>query len=420
MRFAQPFRFVSLLAACGLLGPVALGCSSSSGSSGVPFVPGFGTGATGDGGTSAAHDAGPGFVPVDSGQTGVRDTGTTVVDTGVQPPPKDSSTAPPALVPSTGITLTVIPDDTDAALIAAINGAKSAVHVEMYLLTNSTYINALINQKKAGVDVKVILNQTFPTGTSSAQTNSSSYSTLQSGGVSVVWAPADPVAGSTGYTHEKTVIIDPGQSAQQAWIMTMNLDPSAPKDNREYLARDTSAADVAEAEAIFQGDFAGAPITPSGDLVVAPHATPYGAADILLQLVESATTSIDMEAEEIDDVGSSSEAKIYSILAAKAQAGVKVQIVLEDSTNTSQSTAVTGLQSAGAKVVGYVYGSGINIHAKALVVDGARAYVGSENFTGGSLEYNRELGVYFTDATSVGKLQSTIQADFAGGSAYAP
>jgi hypothetical protein len=55
-----------------------------------------------------------------------------------------------------------------------------AVHVEMYLLTNATYItNALIDLAKSGLDVKVILNQTFPSGTSSSDTNASSYTQLQ-------------------------------------------------------------------------------------------------------------------------------------------------------------------------------------------------------------------------------------------------
>ena len=71
--------------------------------------------------------------------------------------------------------------------------------------------------------------------------------------------------------------------------------------------------------------------------------------------------------------------------------------------------------------MGYVYGTGLDIHAKALVADGARAYVGSENFTGGSLGYNRELGVIFDEADNAGqvtKVDSTILSDFNAGSAY--
>jgi phosphatidylserine/phosphatidylglycerophosphate/cardiolipin synthase-like enzyme len=404
---------------------VMAGCSSSS-SSGSPsqvFVPGF------EAGPSPALDGGT-MIPVDGGHTvGMPDGGipsqpdaTTPPDTGTITPTVDSGG--PVVVPSSGIVITVIPDNTNIAqgLLTAITNATTAVHMEMYLLTNATYIAELIKLKGQGVDVKVVLNQTFPSGTAAAQTNgttaSGSYATLKAGGVDVIWAPADYVSGESGYTHEKTVIIDPGGTAEQAWIMTMNLDTDAPKDNREYLAQDTNAADITEAEAIFEADYAGTSITPTGDLVVAP-APPNNCATVLLDLINSATTSIDMEAEEIDESGTATETKVFAALVAQAKAHVTVRLVLEDSTETPQATAVADLIAAGGEVRGYAYGgSGLDIHAKALVADGARAYVGSENFTGGSLGYNRELGVYFEEASEVSKVDSTIIADFNAGSTY--
>jgi len=322
-------------------------------------------------------------------------------------------------VPSSGITITVEPDGSGdaSALLSAIQGAQTAVHVEMYLLSNAKYIAALIALGAAGKDVKVVLNQTFPTGSSASNTNASSYSQLSGQpGVSVHWAPT--TTGFDSYTHEKAVIIDPaGGSDSQVWIMTMNLDTDAPKYNREFLAQDTSAGDITEAEDIFEADYASASITPTGDLVVAPSPQ-NNAVSILVQLINSATVSIDMEAEEFDDSGTQTEEKVYNALAAKAQAHIPVHLVLEDSTDSEQTTAVASLQAAGGVVVGYSCSGSLDIHAKAIVVDGARAYVGSENFSGGSLGYNRELGVYFTEASEVAKVESTIQGDFAGGATY--
>ena len=366
---------------------------TGSGSTGLGTGLGSGTGTIGpSSGTGSAVGSGPGSASGSGTGTGV--------------------------IPSSGVIITVIPDGTGIAqgLLSAITAAKTSVHVEMYLLTNSTYINELIKRKSNGIDVKVVLNQTFPSGTSASDTNASSYTTLKNGGVDVVWAPT--TTGFDNYTHEKTVIIDPGQAGEQAWIMTMNLDTDAPKDNREYLAQDVNSADVAEAEAIFEADYAGTSITPSGNLIVAPS-PPNNCASVLLGLVNSATTSIDMEAEEIDESGASTETKIFDALVAKAKAGVAVRLVLEDSTESTQATAVSALQAAGGQVRGYAYGgTALDIHAKALVADGARAYVGSENFTGGSLGYNRELGVYVTEASEVAKLSSTIGTDFTNGSTY--
>jgi phosphatidylserine/phosphatidylglycerophosphate/cardiolipin synthase-like enzyme len=287
----------------------------------------------------------------------------------------------------------------------------------MYLLSNSKYIAALIALGAAGKDVKVVLNQNFPTGTSASNTNASAYSQLSGKpGVSVHWAPT--TTGFDSYTHAKTVIIDPaGGSDSQVWVMTMNLDTDAPKYNREFLAQDTNAADVNEAEAIFEADFASASITPTGNLVVAPSPQ-NNAVSVLVDLINSATSTIDMEAEEFDDSGTQTEEKVYDALAAKARAHVAVHLVLEDSTDSEQTTAVASLQAAGGVVVGYACSASLDIHAKALVVDGARAYVGSENFSGGSLGYNREIGVYFTEASEVAKVQNAIQGDFAAGTTY--
>ena len=99
-----------------------------------------------------------------------------------------------------------------------------------------------------------MLNQNFPDAPTS---NASVFTQLQNAGVGCVWAPSEFT-----YTHEKAVIID----GTTAWIMTMNLTFSSPTSNREYLALDTDADDVAEADAIFEADFANTTFTPQGKL----------------------------------------------------------------------------------------------------------------------------------------------------------
>ena len=60
------------------------------------------------------------------------------------------------------------------------------------------------------------------------------------------------------------------------------------------------------------------------------------------------------------------------------------------------------------------------IHAKALLVDCtagtcALGFVGSENFSAGSLGYNREVGVIFDTAAELAKVKSAIDLDFGHG-----
>ena len=275
-------------------------------------------------------------------------------------------------------------------LVAAINAATKSVHVIMYLFSSTAVENALVAKKNAGLDVKVMLNRTFPAGGS----NAGIYASLQSSGVSVQYAPVN-------LTHEKCVIID----GAVAWIMTMNTTTSAPSSNREYLAIDKDADDVAEAEAIFEADWANMPpTTVTGKLLVAP----INAKERLLGLVNSATSTIDIEGEEFSDT------QITEAIAARADTGVKVRLVVSSATPTaSQSGAIGYLKMhGGAKAVST---SNPTIHAKAIVVDGKAVYVGSANFTTGSLSYNRELGIITGAASEVSVVANAIQQDFAAG-----
>lgn len=300
---------------------------------------------------------------------------------------------PDLSVPFTSDSVTVIvePSDNGAALLGAIQGAKTSVHMTMYLLTDSAITNALVARKQAGLDVKVVLNQTFPTGSGS---NQGAYDTLKAAGVGVVWAPS-----SFTYTHEKCVLID----GAVAWIMTMNTTYTALTSNREYLAVDTHATDVAEAEAIFAADHAGTTWSPSGSLLVSP----VNSRDRLVAFIGTAKSTVDLEDEELSDT------KIVLALTTAKSAGVAVRVVLSDAPpSSSQTTAIASLKQHKVPVV---VTHTPYIHAKAIVVDGSSAFVGSENFTTGSLLYNREVGLTFSEASEVKKVADAVSTDFSNG-----
>jgi phosphatidylserine/phosphatidylglycerophosphate/cardiolipin synthase-like enzyme len=301
--------------------------------------------------------------------------------------------------PTSAVGIQVIPSDNGLAVLNAIKGATKSVHMMMYLLSDTQVINALIALKQAGKDVKVILNQNFPSNQGS---NSSVRTTLKNAGVNVIYAPD-----AFQYTHAKMVIIDDAK----VLVMTMNLTQSSASQNREYIATDTDPADVADAEKIFNGDFTDVSTTVNGKLLWAPGPTAnVDARSRLVALVDSAKTSVDLEGEEL------SEDSIVNSLVNAQKAGVKVRIVLDQQAGTAaQQKAVTTLKAAGVPVVGV---ANPTIHAKAIVVDGARAYIGSMNFTYNSLASNREVGL-ITDATAeIAKVSKTIGDDFAIGTAF--
>jgi phosphatidylserine/phosphatidylglycerophosphate/cardiolipin synthase-like enzyme len=302
--------------------------------------------------------------------------------------------AGPVMVsPTSAVTIVVEPGDNGDMLVAAITGAATSIHMTMYQLTSTRVINALKSRKAAGKEVKVLLNKTFPGGMGS---NASVYSELMAAGVEVRYAPAN-----FQYTHEKALVID----NTTAFIMTMNASDSAFSGNREFVAIDTDSADVAETEAVFQADWAGTAITPSGKLLVAPD----NAEAQLVALVDGATKTVDLEGEVL------SADSILQALGRAQKRGCAVRIVLSDQTPTSAGAlAITQLKQVGIPVRSL---SNPYIHSKAIVTDGSLAYVGSENFTQNSLQNNRELGLVVGKQSEVDKVAGAIDADFKAGTA---
>jgi cardiolipin synthase A/B len=306
---------------------------------------------------------------------------------------------------TTAISIIVEPDGNDAQqLVDAIDAATTSIDVTMYEMSNDSIIGALVARAKAHVPVRVILDGS----TTNKSFNTPAKTSLTTAGATVVWS--NP---SFTFTHEKCIIID----GTAAWIMTMNATGSAPSENREYLAIDTDPADVAEAEVVFAADFGMHAITPSGALVVANS----NARVDLTALINASTTTLDIEGEEFSDLYSGG---IVDSAAAAAHRGVKVRVIIGNS--SPDLTSINRVKLAGAKVVvtGPMSGNGSManpyIHSKAIVIDCsgttcARGYVGSENFSAGSLGYNRELGVIFTVPAELAKVETAISTDFAAG-----
>ena len=392
---------------------VAIGCGSAS------TAPGAGTGSGSSGGGSGSSSGGTGSgsggsssgSASGSGSGGASGSGSGSSSGGGGADGgggsgSSSGSGSGGITSSTGVTILVYPNGNHAAeLIAAINGAKTSVYMTIYEIDDTGVINAIVGRKNAGLDVQVILDGSTTTRTN----NTNAYNSFTAAKIPVVWSNS-----AFTYTHEKCVMID----HKQAWIMTANAESSVPEYNREYLAIDDDAADVAEVEAIFTADHAMQSITPTGNLVVANS----NARPDLVGLIGSAKKSLDIEDEEFSDNNSSG---ITSAVVSAAGRGVTVRIIVAGgSTSATQTTALNNVKSAGATVYVSDAASGGGtptdpyIHAKAILVDCATGtcasgFVGSENMTTGSLLYNREVGVILTDKTQLGVVYTAMSTDFA-------
>ena len=121
----------------------------------------------------------------------------------------------------------------------------------------------------------------------------------------------------------------------------------------------------------------------------------------------SAQASIQIENEEMQDQ------QIEDALTQAARRGVSIQVVLPTPTGGQDSNAagVTLLRKAGISVRG---DSQYYIHAKLMLIDQTRAYVGSENISTASLDHNRELGLIVADPDTAGAAQLVEALDEQG------
>lgn len=248
-------------------------------------------------------------------------------------------------------------------------------------------------KEKAGVNVRVILDQ------AQKSYNTAAYNALTAGGVGAVWSST-----AFTYTHQKTITVNDDES----YISSGNFDTTYYATSRDYGVFDTDANDVAAIVAVFNADYAHTSITPSdGDDLVW---SPTDSQTHLLNLINGATASLDIEQEEFSDTA------IVNAIVAAENRGVKVRVVLEDPSD--YSSEVSEVEDAGGQVTGYSSSTGFYIHAKAIIADygtsAQKAFVGSENLTSNSLNDNRELGLITSDAGVVDGLESTFDGDFSG------
>jgi Putative Ig domain/PLD-like domain len=292
--------------------------------------------------------------------------------------------------------LVILPDQGENAIYNFVSSATSSINVTIYELNDTTLVNDLVAREKAGVDVRVILDQ------AEKSYNTAADNALTAGGVGVVWSST-----AFTYTHQKTITVNNDES----YISTGNFDTTYYATSRDYGVFDTDANDVAAIVAVFNADYAHTAITPSdGDDLVW---SPTDSQTRLLALINGATKSLDIEAEEFSDTD------VVNALVAAEKRGVTVRMVLEDPSD--YSSEVSDLEAAGGQVTGYSSSTGFYIHAKTIIADygtGAQqAFAGSENLTSNSLNDNRELGLIVSDAGVVGGLESTFDADFSGSAA---
>lgn len=273
--------------------------------------------------------------------------------------------------------------------------ATKSLDMTMYEFSD-THAEAILEaDTKRGVVVRVLLDKDF----SGESENAAAFNELRSSGVNVHWA-----VGNTIF-HQKTITVDNTTSV----VMTANLTAQYYPTSRDLAVFNTNLSDVAAIEATFNADWPGTsdpkPGPPGADLVWSP-----GSEQDLLSLINSAQHSLEVENEEM------SSEPIIQALSEAARRGVEVEVVM--TYQSEWASAFDKLTAAGVHVATYSPSAPLYIHAKVIEADGSAVFVGSQNFSTASMNYNRELGLETAYAPIVHGIAATVSHDFAGGTSW--
>lgn len=297
------------------------------------------------------------------------------------PPP--TSPAQTGLASVTGVFIT--PGDGRKPILDEIAAASTSIDMEIYIATDTTILEALEEAQARGVLVRVMLEQ-HPFGGDGRQPDV--FDRLQAAGIEVRWS--NPVF---RFSHIKMLVID----NEVLLVMNLNLTTSTFTGNRDFGVITNQPAAVQTAAAIFEADWTRGPEPDPGPLVVSPT----NARPVLRDLINSATTSIDVYAEVLRDP------EMMDALAAAAERGVQVRIIISPSNSFDQERAALADAGVEIRLLSNLY-----IHAKMVLVDGKQAFIGSQNFSATSLDQNRELGIILDDPVSLSRLSRVFDLDF--------
>ncbi|GHU65305.1 hypothetical protein FACS1894123_11110 [Bacteroidia bacterium] len=338
-------------------------------------------------------------------------------------------------------------------LLPLLHNARGKIDIEIYTIKDKTVRTLLRDALKRGVNVRIVkdasvLGETcnvFGNGADTGALNPDAVDcpdqqqfvreVRQAGGVFEPFNEAALCgigigAGRHGcFQHGKIALVD-----GLALISSGNFDSTnlciaeeQPRTcNRDYSVIIERQDVFNTLEKIFEADLAGntydlrslIPSSLSDMLTVGPVSL-----DPLVRLLDSARRTIDLEAQYLD------MPIMNSAIERAANRGVKVSLTVAsacafghpDNGKVQNITRVyTRFDSLGISSRMFTSQNLINgrpgyMHAKIIVVDGARAWIGSDNGSTESLTQNREYGFVFDTAPDVSRVLGTVAADHLSG-----
>lgn len=279
--------------------------------------------------------------------------------------------------------------DGRAAVLAELSKAKKSVHVAQYNIRDKAYVDKLVELKKRGVDVKIVIDE---------KNSLKPWNTLDDDMIAAgLWVYKKPHSGSNyGIMHHKFTIID----SKVVLTGSFNWNSTARLSNNENML----IIDDARLARDYEYEF---------EEMIGTRSTSKGSPSKLtssdrFQVFFSPEDRPDYEIEKLIDRAKSSvhvamftfrDSRLAKALVRAVNRGVTVELLTEakQASRTNQDERVS---RAGAKVVVGANTSSPNsaMHHKYAIIDEAIVVTGACNWTYTAFHYSEEDVLVVRDA----------------------
>jgi cardiolipin synthase len=172
-----------------------------------------------------------------------------------------------SITPPDGTNLVWSPTNSQAALLALINGAKSSLLVENEELSYDTIVSAFAKAASRGVDVKLVMED--------SREYASNFAMLEAAGAKVSTYHEAAI-----YIHAKVILADYGTSTASVFLGSENFSHASLTENRELGIITSDPATMTSIHGTLTSDFEGATpfVPPPSDAGPPTDAMPSDAA----------------------------------------------------------------------------------------------------------------------------------------------
>jgi cardiolipin synthase len=275
--------------------------------------------------------------------------------------------------------LLIQPDDGATALLKAVRHATKAIQIVIFRFDLTPLEQALGAAVGRGIPVRALIANTNRGG--EKRLRKLEQRLLQSG-ITVARTGDDLLR-----YHGKMMIVD-----DVLFVLGFNYTRLDIERSRAFGIHTKDSRLLKAACELFESDATRQPYTPSDDRLVV---SPENAREVLGAFISGARRQLAIYDMNLSDP------RMMKLLEQRMKAGVEVKILGGKVKKPAEGIGVRKLTK-------------IRLHARAIIRDGNRAFLGSQSLRKAELDQRREVGLIVTEARIASQLQKQFDADWDG------